>query len=201
MEIQAAGAYTSNAELIEALRDLGYLRKEWRTLDPTFGEGVFWQNWRPETLIATDLDVTKSPAGVVVDFTNMPFKLATFDAVVFDPPYRLNGQPDLGEFDHRYGIGKYTKWQDRMQLCIDGITECVSMLKKGGYLLVKCQDQVCSGKKRWQTREFSAHAESLGCELVDMMHILTTPRKQPAGRRQVHSRQNYSTMLCLRKKV
>ena len=37
--------------------------------------------------------------------------------------------------------------------------------------LALCMDQVCSGQKRWQTHEFTRHAESLGCGLVDMMHV------------------------------
>ena len=37
------------------------------------------------------------------------------------------------------------------------------MLVPGGTLLVKCQDQVCGGDVRWQTREFADHAESVGC--------------------------------------
>ena len=90
--------------------------------------------------------------------------------------------------------------QDRMRLCIDGITECHRVLKPGGHLLVKCQDQVCSGHVRWQTIEFAGHAVELGSRLVDQLH-LPSYRPQPAGRRQIHARRNYSTLLVLRKDV
>jgi hypothetical protein len=89
-------------------------------------------------------------------------------------------------------------WQDRMQLCRDGITECVRVLRFKGFLLVKCQDQVCSAQVRWQTHDFAAHAESLGCRLVDALY-LTSYRAQPEGRSQQHARRNYSTLLVLRR--
>jgi hypothetical protein len=191
----------NNAELIVQCHRLGYLRYDWLTLDPTYGYGKFWTLWRPVDLIGTDIIPAKSPFGRSVDFTDMPFSSGSFDAVVFDPPYKLNGTSTgkgPAASDEGFGVdGAYVKWQDRHQLIRDGITECVRVLKPKGMLLVKCQDQVC-GKKRWQTREFSAHAESLGCRLVDMLH-LPGGRKQPPGRRQLHALQNFSTMLVLKK--
>ena len=86
------------------------------------------------------------------------------------------------------------------QLIADGIDECVRVLEPNGVLLVKCQDQVCSGRVRWQTREFVGVAERAGCDLVDMFQ-LGGHRPQPPGRRQMHARRNYSTLLVLRKAV
>ena len=85
---------------------------------------------------------------------------------------------------------------ERMRLLVLGASAALWCVKVGGTLLVKCQDQVCSGQVRWQTREFLAHAESLGCRLVDMLH-LQSYREQPPGRKQLHARRNYSTMLIL----
>lgn len=192
---------SNNAELILQCKELGYLHDDWAIIDPTYGLGKFWTLWCPRHLIATDLDPTKNPSRFPpVDFTAMPYGTGIVPAVVFDPPYKLNGTSTgkgASASDANYGVdGKYVRWQDRHQLIRDGITECLRVTND--YLLVKCQDQVCSGKKRWQTREFAAHAEDHGAELVDMLH-LGGYRKQPEGRRQVHSQQNYSTMLILRK--
>lgn len=202
MTVMAMSTARTNAELIEQCAELGYLRAEWLTLDPTWGHGKFWTLWRPQRLAGSDLDPALSPIGGCVDFTNLPWVADWFDAVTFDPPYKLNGTSTgkgPSASDESYGVhGPNVSWQDRHRLIRDGITECVRVLKPKGMLLVKCQDQVCSGAKRWQTREFADHAESLGCRLVDMLHP-PGGRKQPKGRRQVHSRQNYSTMLILRK--
>jgi DNA modification methylase len=148
--------------------------------------------------VASDLDVARSPVGYPVDFCAMPWLDGSFRHVVFDPPYKLNGTGGSHGPDAAYGVANSVRWQDRMRLCRDGIVECLRVLDVGGVLLVKCQDQVCSGRVRWQTIEFSCHAEAHGARLVDMLHLVSY-RAQPVGRRQVHARRNYSTMLVLEK--
>lgn len=191
----------SNAELIVACRQLGYLHDDMVVWDPTYGLGRFWTQWRPRHLIATDLDPAKSPdIPEGVDFTDSGFADGDMHAVAFDPPYKLNGTGGSHASDSAYGVADTWGggWQGRHALIRAGITESVRVLRRGGTLLVKCQDQVCSGQVRWQTREFADHAESLGCRLVDQLHLLGH-RPQPAGRRQLHARRNYSTLLVLRK--
>lgn len=199
--VMAAGTWANNAELIrDAVVPLGYLRAEWRTLDPTYGLGRFWRLWRPDNLVASDLDPAKSPAGVPVDFRHLPHPDACFDAVVFDPPYKLNGTSTgkgAATCDEDYGVEKWMSLADRHQLITDGITEATRVLRPGGMLLVKCQDQVNGGKVRWQTRIFADHAETLGHRLVDRFD-LASYRAQPAGRRQLHARRNTSALLVLR---
>jgi hypothetical protein len=197
--VMAIHNWASNADLIAACARLGYLQPDWVTLDPTYGYGTFWQTWRPNHLTASDLDRDKSPAGFSVDFTELPWDDNTFDAVVFDPPYKLNGNPsDTDGSDERYGVHVYTDWRERMRLIRDGITECDRVYNGTGTLLLKCQDQVCSGKERWQTIEFANHAATLGLGLVDRFDILSY-RPQPAGRRQVHARRNSSTLLVFKR--
>jgi hypothetical protein len=199
--VMAIGAWENNAELIADCARLGYLRDDWVTLDPTYGRGRFWTVWRPAELIGCDIDPSKSPCGDSVDFTDLPWRDQRFDAVVFDPPYKLNGTSTgtgAASCDADYGVDRWSSARDRHDLIRRGITECVRVLRVGGHLLVKCQDQVNGGKVRWQTREFADHAETRGCRLVDMLH-LPSYRPQPAGRRQEHARRNYSTMLVLRR--
>lgn len=207
--VMAFDTYRTNAELIEAVHRLGYLKDDDLVLDPTYGLGVFWKNWRPENLIASDLDPDKCPADQEpADFTDLPWVDNSFDAVVFDPPYRLNGTPDKwtmpegsGQvgFDYAYGVHLAMDWKERMELCKAGVRECVRVVKPRGYVLVKCQDQIASGKARWQTIEFAQTAVDLGCRLVDMLHMNTHHRPQPPGRRQIHARRSYSTLLVLKK--
>lgn len=199
MTVFAISEAKNNAELIEECVELGYLHKDWVTLDPTWGDGRFWSNWMPDTLIPLDLDRSKSPSGLSVDFRDIRWKpKGGYDAVVFDPPYKYSGTPALGKFDERYGIQKYERWQEREALILDGIAECVRVLARRGFLLIKCQDQVCSGKVRWQTKTFSSRAEDLGCRFVDHL-LLPSYRPQPKGRSQKHARRNYSSLLVMQK--
>ncbi len=194
--VMAFGGWRNNAEMVEDCARLGYLRSDWHTLDPTYGHGTFWKRWRPARLFACDLDLTRSPVGFPVDFTDLPFGDERFDAVVFDPPYKLNGTPDPAA-DLRYGTQLPTRWQDRMALIRRGLEECSRVLG-AGYLLVKCQDQVCSGKVRWQTDMVTDHLRRLGLGKVDRFDYPSW-RPQPAGRRQVHAARNTSQMLVFRR--
>lgn len=197
-EVLAYNDWPTNAHLIEDVARLGYITGD--VLDPTFGLGRFWKRWHPDDhghkLHASDLNPMKSP-GKPADFTKLPHDDETFDTVVLDPPYKLNGTPAC-DSDDAYGVNIPTRWQDRMTLLYEGTRECARVLKSGGHLLVKCQDQVCSGKVRWQTHEVARVTENAGHELVDCFHMLGG-RPQPAGRRQVHARRNASTLLVFRK--
>jgi hypothetical protein len=201
--VMAVGTWRNNAELIADCARLGYLPTDEvaQVCDPTYGLGRFWTVFRPANLTASDLDPAKSPTGTSVDFTDLPWPSQHFDAVVFDPPYKLNGTSTGtggATCDADYGVDRWSGARDRHDLIRRGITECVRVLRVGGHLLVKCQDQVNGGKVRWQTREFADHAEQLGCRLVDQLHLLSY-RPQPPGRRQEHARRNYSTMLVCRR--
>ena len=194
MTILTAQRWLTNAHLIEDVAQLGYL--DGRVLDCTYGLGNFWTQYRPEQLISCDLDT--SDAQVRADFTSLPFATEAFDAVMMDPPYKLNGTPDPA-VDRRYGVHEPTRWQDRMTLIARGIPECARALKPKGFFSLKCMDQVVSGRKIFQTDIFCEVAAWEGLTKVDRFDMLVTPRPQPKGRRQVHTQQNYSTLLVFQK--
>ena len=77
-----------------------------------------------------------------------------------------------------------------------GIRECARVT--GRLLLVKCMIQVASGRKWFQPRLCAEFAErECGLVQIDEFHMLTGGREQPAGRRQLHSRGNFSTLVVL----
>jgi len=189
----------TNADLMVACKQLGYLADGWVVCDPTYGLGRFWGKWKPSGLVGSDLMIDRSPCGRSIDFTDMPYPDEAFDAVVFDPPYKLNGTGGSHPSDESYGVNDRLGIESRHCLIYAGISESTRVLKPKGYLLVKCQDQVSSGSVQWQTRLFSDRMESEGCSLIDMLH-LPSYRPQPLGRRQLHARRNYSTLLVGQKR-
>lgn len=196
MTVLAATRWPTNAEMIEACAELGYLRKEWATLDPTYGRGIWWKKWAPTRLVCTDRMTG-------TDFRALPFAAATFDAVTFDPPYvsvggrATTGTPDLHD---RYGLTDAPTSPAALQGYIgEGMEECARVLKPRGMLLVKCQDYISSGKFWPGTYLVQMEAqEILGLETVDRLEMITSPRPQPPGRRQVHARRNLSTLFVFR---
>lgn len=196
MTIAAVSNWPTNGALIADVAAL-HLQETQTVLDATYGRGKWWTYWQPPTLVTNDLDPS-TDAQHHHDFRLLPFPDASFDAVAFDPPYKLNGTPALGDFDARYGIGQITRWQDRVQAVVDGARECARCVTAGGTLLVKCQDQVVSGKVRWVTHMVTDAISDLGGRLVDRFDMIGGGRPQPKGRRQVHAHGRGSTLLVFR---
>lgn len=193
--ILAAQAWKTNADLITDVHSLGLLRDEDLTLDPTYGGGLWWTKWRPKRLIRNS---------DYWDFRAAPFKDSCFDAVAYDPPYVAKGGRDTSgtpDMDARYGMYDCPPTPKLLQELInDGLTEMVRVTKAGGVVLVKCQTYVSSGKLWLGTHHTLTHALELGCEVEGIFQHISTGDggPQPRGRRQVHARNNYSTLYALK---
>lgn len=196
-EILRADRWVTNARMIaEAVAPLGYI--EGRVLDATYGtHGGFWTEWRPQFLQTNDLNAPNAEHRF--DFRAFPEDFAgQFDTVVYDPPYKLNGTPAMGDMDSRFGTGEgKLNREQKLSMIRDGAIECFRVTRK--WLLVKVMDQVEGGKMRWQTMLVHDALTPLGARLVDRFDFLTTPRPQPGDRRQCTARSNYSTLLVFRK--
>lgn len=191
---------TTNADVVTDLARLGYLPEP--VLDPTFGvAGGMWQAYRPGQVVTSDLK--PGVADLIADFTRLPFEDDSFGSCVFDPPYRLAGTvTGEEEVDDRFGIrAGYTPARDVHALMMAGVTEMARVVRPNGYVIVKCQAQISSGHLVHQPYLVVRHAEELGLTLVDELHFMPPGggRPQPAGRRQLHARRNFSTFLVLRK--
>lgn len=178
MTILAATAWPSNAELIEAVAEVGYLRREWETLDLTYGKGTFWKRWRPDILVTNDLYPQYGHGAEVQnqhDFRYTPWLPLSFEVVVFDPPYKLKGT-STDNVDERYGINEYLSISERHYLMVEGLREASRLTRR--YVLAKCQDQVASGRMHWQTHMLMHHGEMYGLRPVDSF-LLLSHRAQP----------------------
>lgn len=188
---------TTNAQAIVDCVTLGYLESIDVVIDVTANTLKFWKLWRPNELITSDLD-ERYDCDFHWDFRDIPLPDRHAYRVVFDPPYAYRGT-SAHPMDDAYGLfGEYLSVADREKLMADGFTECARILGSGGYLFFKCQDQVVSGKKRWQTVMFANLGEHLGLRLVDEIHV-NGFRPQPGDRRQRHASSNLSTLQVYRK--
>jgi hypothetical protein len=193
--VLAAHAWKSNAELIADVARLGYL--DGRVLDATYGEcAVFWKKWQPADFTGHDAKIDGR------DFLHLPYPPESFDAVVFDPPYKLNGTPDP-KVDARYGVDIPARAQDRVDLILHGAVRLSRLVRPGGHLLVKCMDQVNSGRMWWQTdmvNNVVCSQLERRFEKVDRFDLLGKHRPQPMdGRTQKHAHGRPSTLLVFRR--
>lgn len=217
--VLAAHRWPTNAHLIEDVARLGYLRAGDVTLDPTFGEGVWWKRWSPETLIK------HGPELDGVDFRALPEDSGSVDAAAYDPPYVCVGgrsTSGLTEFFARYGLGDAPRTPALLQALInEGLRECTRVVRPGGIILVKCADYVWSGHFWAGTHRTLSWAEwPLQLELVDRFEFIGNVRAQPKRTRKhaackgagcddcvegrvpseaQHARRNLSTLFVLRK--
>jgi hypothetical protein len=187
-DVLGAYAWSTNAAMIADVARLGYLCGT--VLDATYGEGKFWTEFRPPWMLTND---SRKSADFSDDYRDMRWADRSFDSVVFDPDYKLTGTPSSVEKDARYGTDEPKRWQDRMSDIELGAAECWRITRK--YLLVKCMDQVVSGKMVWQTDRITRVVERYGGRKKDRFDFLNTPQPQPEGRKQVHARRCYSTLL------
>jgi hypothetical protein len=184
----------TNAQLMLDCRTLGYLSDEMTILDPTYGQGRFWSKWRPDGLVMSDGD---PGAGVtVIDFTKLPFSDSSFDAVVFDPPYKLNGT-SAHPSDEGYGVGgPYSTVEGRIGLILDGCAQAARVAST--WVLVKCQDQTVSGRKVWQTDRVTEHMSFLGWEKEARLEVYGHIPQPMEGRTQRTPHSVSSQLLVFR---
>lgn len=195
MTVLAIGERRNNAEAIHDAAELGYING--LVLDMTYGKGRFWKLYRPDnaSFYTNDLD-RSTTAHYNDDFTHLMWPNDKFDTVVFDPPYKLNGTGGSHPSDAGYGVAN--KGKDRLGLIYLGLVEAIRVCAPNGHILVKCQDQVVSGQKVWTTFAIHRVCRANDLRLVDQLHVRSY-RPQPAGRRQVHARQDYSTLMVFQK--
>jgi len=190
--VLAIGEYRNNAELIQAASSLGYVGDS--VVDLSYGYGSFWDVFQPKQLVKNDLNPSKGDVHFDVRGKPPDEWIASFDTVVWDGPYRLNGTSDRGYFDEAFGTNENTKLKDKINLLLLGVVFASQCVRRGGYVLVKCQDQVAAGKKQQQRRMVQDVGALFGLKWVDELHLVTGVRSQ---RTQKTSRSNFSTLVVM----
>lgn len=176
--VLSASRWKTNGALIAGIAKVGWLQDQWTVVDPTYGEGAFWTQWKPAKLLASDLNVNKSPTGLSLDATKMPLDDNSVDAATIDAPYQLRGTTS-SDMDERYGVEEYETVEFRHGLMKAMLKDAARYVRPGGTILFKCQAQVCSGRYWNQPHIMVEYGESrLGLEQVDEFLFLAH-RGQP----------------------
>lgn len=162
-------------------------------LDLTYNVGRFWRHHRPAELTTSDFD-TAFDTDFHENCTDTRWESNSFDTVVLDLPYKLNGtSTGLGPSaaDESYGVGgTYTKVEATHDLMRRGLIESGRLARR--WVLFKCMDQIVSGRVHWQTRMFADVGEAHGLQLWNRLYVVGY-RKQSRPQVNVHS--DHSTLL------
>lgn len=187
--ILSVDRWPSNGHLIADVDRLGLIPSG-PIFDATFGRGTFWTEARRLDVVSNDL---RTPSTYSIDWTKPIGRdaglLGSFDTVVFDPPYKLNGTPTD---DDRYGVDEKVSVKERKRRCRVGLYNLRPLLAPGGTFLSKTQNQIANGRYHDLVGEQVAIGRGLGLHVEAMFHFLIDARPQ---RSQVRARNNYSTLI------
>jgi hypothetical protein len=185
--------------LIEKVANL-YFRDGDRIADVTYGKGVFWRNVDTSRYAFFPSDLLTCPQAPY-DFRSLPYDDTFFNILVFDPPYVHN--PGSMIINDNYKNKETTKGyyhRDIIQLYREGMKEANRVLKDGGYLLVKCKDEIESSRQYMSHIEIHDIAvEEQGLSVQDF--FVLTQKVMPIVQHKVqkHARKNHSYLWVFAK--
>lgn len=198
----------ANAQCFAQLMSL-HVQQGAKVADVTYGRGNFWK-----CIPKGQYDVKATDLTNGVDCRKLPYECATIDAVVLDPPYVAGffRPHKVGEayqdFTDRYSAGfseDGPRYHDGvLALYRDAATEAWRVLKTGGKLVLKCQDEVHAGKQYLTHIEIvnmlaaQYHPKDLFVVMRNGGNFATRGRAKAA--RQHHARKNHSYFLVFEKR-
>jgi hypothetical protein len=223
-QVILTAAVTGNAEMFAQIAQL-HLPAGCTVADVTYGKGVFWQavpKGQYQLLFSdiaakTTLDpIHQIPIQNAIDCRSLPYSEASLDALVLDPPYmeglfrreisQLAGAGTHQAFRHHYSSSQTThatdpKWHDAvLDLYLKAGLEARRVVRNGGTIIVKCQDEVSANKQRLTHVEIITAYESLGLYCKDLFVLVRVNRPNVSRlKTQVHGRKNHSYFLVFQK--
>ena len=179
--------------------------------DVTYGKGAFWKevDRTRYTLLASDLKTG-------VDCRTLPYEAGSIDCVVLDPPYmegffrrsvgQLAGCGSHASFRKHYASSATTTGGPRyhaavLSLYVEAATEAHRVLRNGGVLIVKCQDEVSANRQHLTHVEIINEYAAIGFHAKDLFVLVRNNRPGVSRmKKQIHARKNHSYFLVFVKK-
>jgi hypothetical protein len=189
----------TNAPLFNDILRL-YVPPGSRVLDMTYGRGAFWKGVEREDYRVVTMD-NALPAALLADFTSLPIKSSSLDAFVLDPPYANGGgaHKTSSGIDKTYNLPTGNNVSRVRGLYVNAIVEGTRALRPGGVAIIKCQDQIESGKQ-WLVHVNVLNSLRLRSYIIEDIFVLVRP-STPMMRHayQLHARKNHSYFIVARK--
>jgi Protein of unknown function (DUF3102) len=160
-------------------------------LDPTYGNGGFWDGQAPLTVTCKDALPSRAPHGTC-DVRALVEPDDAVDVVLFDPPHLADGGEDSVMADR---FGTLAGEQDLRELIMQGTAECWRVAALG--IVVKVCDHV-HGQRLVQETEWVAEAMNYGMPYEVVHQVRTTTMKDPRWGDPLSAYTNGSTYMVWR---
>jgi hypothetical protein len=159
--------------------------------DVTHGKGAFWSEVPPGRYEVRATDLMTG-----TDFRNLPYPDATLNALVLDPPYMSGGSGVKESLNGCYRNAEETRSpQATFRLYLAGILEAARCLRKGGILILKCQDAVESHVQWLVHHDLLTALPLIGFRIEDLFVLHQKSQPIMRHRRQEHARKNHSYFI------
>ena len=184
----------TNAGLLPRIFEL-YVPQGSRVADVTYRRGVFWQN-----IDRSKYEVFATDLMTGVDFCDLPYDERSLDALILDPPY-MHGGKGIKESINRCYRNQNTSHESVIRLYAGGVLEASRVLRKKGIVIVKCQDEIESGKQRLSHVEIIQLLELLGFEIVDQFVLVqeTVPAMRHDYQKSARKNHSYAIVASFRR--
>jgi hypothetical protein len=191
-----------DSELLEQMLNF-YPRTEPKLiLDATINWGRFWLGSK-RPIIGLDINSGYRP-NVVGNNMQMPFKSASVDVVVYDPPHIPNqGKDQKKDFQDRFGLVLRSPKENGYNfnhLYGPFAEEAYRVLKPEGILLCKITDYIHHHRYQWAHVELINAASAVGFRPCDcIIKIRKGPIIDPRWKKAHHTRRQHCYWLIFRK--
>ena len=191
-----------DAELIEQLLRFYPHKRPRRILDATVNHGRFWRGSK-RRVIGLDVEARYKPS-IVGDNMRMPFRDASVDVIVYDPPHVPNqGRDKQKDFTARFGLGMKSLVENGhnfSHLYKAFVGEAYRVLKPKGVLFCKVADYVHNHRLQWAHVELAKFAAEAGfCPCDCIVKIRKGPIVDPKWKTAHHARRHHCYWLIFRK--
>jgi hypothetical protein len=215
-----SGHLGTNASLIRTAADL-YIGNDTLVLDMTYGKGAFWKETDLSRFHFYGIDLNRAthqriPCPDCVNFrlniewgdyrVRQTFSLSSFNTVVFDPPYASGGRDAARGLDYGQSTvvantpSGHSNVRHLLDMYEEGMSNAYDWLRRGGYLWVKGQNFIESGRYQYMQAEIDRMACKLGLRIEDVFTLVQTRTPQMRHKTQRHSRNNTSFLAIYRDK-
>ena len=168
-------------------------------VDITYSKGNFYKNGVPQPKLKFDIE-PQTEDTIRADAKSLPLMDSSVNSIMFDPPFAVGytkSNPSGiigGRFSGFPYITDLWKWYDEV------LAECYRVLTIGGYMVIKCQDTVSSGRNHFSHVHIMNRVQELGMKNVDLF-ILTAANRIIGHNHHVqkHARKFHSYFIVVKK--